>query len=557
MAVILTLLDLAGTVALLLWGVRMVQTGLQRAFGPQLRGFLARALGDRPRAFLAGLGVTTLLQSSTATGLMVTGFAAGGSVALVPALAVMLGANIGTTLIVQLLSFDVARLAPLLVLLGFLLFRRSTASRRRDLGRVAIGLGLMLMALHQMLGLLAPIGSQPGLRGALAALQGEPLVTLLIGAALSWAAHSSVAVVLLVMSLATHGVVALPVALALVLGANLGTALNPVLEGAGAADPAARRVPMGNLLIRAAGCLAALPALPWLAQGLAALQPDPARALADAHTGFNLLLGLVFLPLLPAYARLLRRLLPARLEQEDPSRPRHLDRAALENPAIAIGLAAREALRLADVLQEMLQGMRDAFARDDRGVIPETRRMDDVLDRLNAAIKDYLTALDGAALDAADRRRAERILLFATHLEQAGDVVDRNLMAEAAKRLKRGLAPPPAQRAALLALVDRLQSNLGQAASLLLTEDLRAARLLAGEKARFRDIERRAVQAHFAGLHQPAGSAPADPGALPLDLIRDLKRVNAHLVEAAAYPVLREGGELLPTRLASPLDGEE
>ena len=481
MAVILTLLDLAGTVALLLWGVRMVQTGLQRAFGPQLRGFLSRALGGRVRAFLAGIGVTTLLQSSTATGLMITGFAAGGSVGLVPALAVMLGANIGTTLIVQLLSFDVAPLAPLLVLLGYLAFNRGTASRRRDLGRVAIGLGLMLMALHQMLGLLAPIGSQPGLRLVLATLEGEPLAALLLGAVLSWVAHSSVAVVLLVMSLATHGVIGLPVALALVLGANLGTALNPVLEGARGADPATRRVPVGNLLIRALGCLAALPALPWLAQGLSALQPDPARALADAHTGFNLVLGLVFLPLLPAYARLLRRLLPARPEQEDPSRPRHLDRSALATPPLAVGLAAREALRLADVLQEMLQGVRDAFARDDRAAIAETRRMDDVLDRLNAAIQAYLTELSDAALEPADRRRAERVLLFAIHLEQAGDVVERDLMAQATKQQKQGLALPPAQRAALLALVDRLRSNLGQAASLLLTGDLRAARQLARE----------------------------------------------------------------------------
>lgn len=166
----LTLIDLAGSIALLLWGVHMVQSGIQRAFGPQLRRFLGRTLRDRFTSFLAGLGVTAVLQSSTATGLMVASFAAGGLVDLVPALAVMLGANVGTTLIVQLLSFEIARIAPLFVLIGVILFRRSSATRTRDLGRVAIGLGLMLFALQQLLALLTPFEDVPSLRLLLGAI---------------------------------------------------------------------------------------------------------------------------------------------------------------------------------------------------------------------------------------------------------------------------------------------------------------------------------------------------------------------------------------------------
>jgi phosphate:Na+ symporter len=229
MSVPLMLVDLAGAVALLLWGVRMVQTGVQRAFGPRLRVVLASALRTRLNAFLAGLGVTAVLQSSTATGLMVTGLAAGGVVDLVPALAVMLGANVGTTLIVQALSFDVSRLAPVLIVLGFLMFRRGGATRTRDLGRVVIGLGLMLMALHQLLDVITPYENTPTLRSVLEAISAEPLVAVLLAAVLTWAAHSSVAVVLLVMSLAAKGVASPEAAFALVLGANLGTAINPVL----------------------------------------------------------------------------------------------------------------------------------------------------------------------------------------------------------------------------------------------------------------------------------------------------------------------------------------
>src|SRR5580658_9239571 len=203
----LTLIDLAGTIALLLWGVHMVQTGIQRAFGPNLRRVLGRAFGDRFRAFAAGLGVTAILQSSTATGLMAASFAAGGLVDLVPGLAVMLGANLGTTLIVQVLSFDISRVAPLFILVGVVLFRRGTQSRPRDLGRVAIGLGLMLFALQQLLVLVTPYEDVPSLRLLLGAIATQPLIDVILAAAVTWAAHSSVAVVLLVVSFAAKGVV--------------------------------------------------------------------------------------------------------------------------------------------------------------------------------------------------------------------------------------------------------------------------------------------------------------------------------------------------------------
>ena len=225
----LTLVDLAGAVALLIWGVHMVQSGVTRAFGPQLRRILSRALGNRFQALAAGLGITAVLQSSTATGLITTSFAAGGAIDLVPALGVMLGANIGTTAIVQLLSFDVARVSPILILIGVLMFRRGGVTRTRDLGRVAIGIGLMLIALLQLTSLLTPYEDTPGLRMLLGAVTADPAIALLLAAALTWAAHSSVAIVLLVMAFAAQGANPPEVAFALALGANLGSVVNPLL----------------------------------------------------------------------------------------------------------------------------------------------------------------------------------------------------------------------------------------------------------------------------------------------------------------------------------------
>jgi len=551
----LTLIDLAGSIALLLWGVHMVQSGIQRAFGPHLRRFLGRTLGGRLRAFLTGLGVTAVLQSSTATGLMAASFAAGGLVDLVPALAVMLGANVGTTLIVQLLSFDIGRVAPLFVLVGVILFRRSFASRTRDLGRVAIGLGLMLFALQQLLSQITPYEDVPSLRLLMGAIATQPIIDVILATALTWAAHSSVATVLLTVSLAAKGVVPPDAAFALVLGANLGSALNPLLEGAGGGDPTAKRVPAGNLLNRLVGVALGLALLNWIGPLMVTIEPDAGRVVADFHTAFNLVMAILFLPLLRPFARLLTWLLPARAAPTDPSRPIYLSEAARETPAIALAGAAREALRMADVLEAMLRGALDALDGGDRKRVTDTKALDDVLDRLNRAIKVYLTGLDPDVLDDDDNRRLAEILAFITNVEHAGDIVEKGLIAIAAKRLKRGLAFSTEGQAEIRVMLERLAGNVHAGAAVFMTDDARAARSLLGEKEVFRDLEARATETHFARIR--AGRVESvETSALHLDVLRDLKRINAHIA-AAAYPVLEKIGELLPSRLRRDTDVED
>lgn len=550
MSFILTCINLAGFIALLLWGTHMVQTGIQRAFGPKLRSALGRALRNRFRAFLAGIGVTAVLQSSTATGLMTAGFAAGGLVDLVPALAVMLGANVGTTLIVQVLSFDIAIVSPAFILIGVIMFRRDVSTQIHDLGRVFIGLGLMLLALHQLLGLMTGYEDAPGLHLVLDAISNTPIIAVLLAAIVTWASHSSVAVVLLVMSLVTKEVIPPFIAFALVLGANLGTAINPLLEGPAGDDPAAKRLPLGNLLTRATGVLLALIALEPMTRLLVHIEPDYGRAVADFHTLFNLVLAVVFFPLLKPYAALLRRLLPRRIDPKDPSQPLYLDPSAKEIPIVALGAAAREALRLADVLGDMLVGARNALEKGDRKQIIETRRLDDILDRLNTAIKAYLTSIDPDELGESDRRRLNEILGFAMHLEQAGDVVERNLLPHAAKRLKRGLVFSKEGQTELLKMMDRLSMNLRTAASLFMTEDIRTARLLADEKVAFREAEAQATTAHFERLRSGRLDT-AQTSSIHLDILRDIKLINSQIVAAAAYPVLERTGELLPSRLSN------
>src|SRR3954468_15969169 len=294
----LVLLDLMGGVALLLWGLHMVHSGILRAFGADLRLLLAKALSNRFTAFGAGLGLTALLQSSTATALITSSFTSEGLVSLVPALAIMLGANVGTTLIVQILSFNIAAVAPILFIIGLFAFRTGPRSRIKDIGRVAIGLGLMLLALHILLDTLAPAENAPGARVFMSAITGDPVLCIIFGAVVTWVVHSSVASVLLVMSLAYAHFISAPAALALVLSANLGSAINPIFEGARRDNPASYRLPLGNLVNRLAGIVLVAPFLNPISAHLQALQPDAAKATALFHIAFNVATAIVFIGLL-------------------------------------------------------------------------------------------------------------------------------------------------------------------------------------------------------------------------------------------------------------------
>jgi len=543
----IVLLDLMGGVALLLWGLHMVRSGIMRAFGSELRSILSKALRNRFLALLAGIGVTALLQSSTATGLLMTSFAARGLVDLVPALAVMLGANVGTTLIVQALSFDVSAVAPVLFVIGLAAFNFGGRTMTRDLGRVAIGLGLMLLSLHILLDSLAPAENAPSARALLSAITGAPVLCVLIAAALTWAAHSSAAVVLLVMSLAYSHFLSPVAALAFVLGANLGSAINPLLEGGSAGNAAGRRVPLGNLINRLVGVALALPFLQPLADLLARLDSSPSRMTADFHTAFNVALAVVFVFLLDGLAALLKKMLPEPAKRADPAAPLYLDESAIETPSVALACAARETLHMGDVVEDMLREAMTAFMTNDRKLVAEVSRMDNIVDRLDEAIKLYVTKITRGSLDDRDGRRATEIIAFAINLEHIGDIIDKNLMEIANKKIKHKYEFSKEGAAELEAFHKRIIENLKLAFSVFMNADARVARTLIEEKTQLRNLELGYADSHLRRLREGRPES-IETSSLHLDVLRDLKRIHSHIC-SAAYPVLEAAGELQPSRL--------
>jgi phosphate:Na+ symporter len=570
----LILLQLGGYVGLLLWGTHMVTTGVERGFGTELRQWLGRRLsppgrGARLRAMIVGLAVTAVLQSSTATGLMATSFAARGALDLAPALAVMLGANLGSTLITQILAFDITVVAPLLVLIGVVLFRSSADGRAKNLGRVAIGLGLMLLALGALGRTLVPVETAPPLRAVLEALTGEPVLAVLIAGALTWACHSSVAVVLLIASLAVSGVIAPAASLALVLGANLGGTLPPLFE---AGTGMARRLPLGNLLVRAAGCAVVLPFLPAIAGWLAQIEPPPARLIVNFHTAFNLALAVLFLPFTDRLAALLIRFLPDPPRPADPARPIHLEEAALDSASVALANAARETLRMADMFERMLRGAIEVFRSGDRHRAAEISRTERIMDRLGAAIRRYLADIGNEQpLDDEDEgARGQEILSAVINLEHAADIIANNILEFAAKRARRAGGFAPEELDAIAAMHAELVDSLRLGLTVFLRGDaaLRDARRLVARKRQLRRQEAEAAALNIRSLQVGASGPQAvatsvDNGDF-LRIVRDLRRVHSHIA-ALAYPVLERAAEtggrdadvapVAPTTLAAEEEG--
>ena len=540
------LLNLLAAIALLVWATHSVRSGVLRLYGASLRHVIARSVGNRLQALLAGFAVTTLVQSSTATGLIVASFVGRGLIATATALAVMLGADIGSSAMVVVFSFDLSWLSPLLIFVGVVMFLAREATSVGRFGRIVIGLGLITLALQLIVAATQPLIDSPAVRQLLAALPSDVLMDMLVGAVLTVLSYSSLAIVLLTATLAGAGMLPPDVAFGLVLGANIGSGLLGVLTTA-RSDVATRRLPLGNLLFKIAGCALAVP---WLAPLRVLLERElgavPQQVVAF-HLLFNVALALLFIGLTVPLARRLERWLVVPAPPPSQSRPRHLDPVALQTPSLAIACAAREALHQADVVETMLRGAIDVIRHNDLQLSAQLRHMDDTVDDLYSAIKFYLTQISREALSERESRRWTDIVSFTINMEQIGDVVERVLQDVEDKKIHKGRNFSDAGMAEVSHLHERLLSNLRLGMSVFLDGHVNDARKLLEEKARFRDLEHEYAASHIARLRD--NTAPSiETSSLHLDLISELKRINSHLC-GVAYPILESAGVLAATRI--------
>ena len=461
----------------------------------------------------------------------------------------MLGADVGTALVAQVYSIDIKWIWAALLFIGVVLFNASEKDHIRGGGRILIGFGLMLLGLTIIGQVSGQLRDSPMLHLILSSLGSErvPLLAVLTAAALTWLAHSSLAMVLFVMSLASGGAIDGKLAVALILGANLGGAIVPFAALSGSAV-AARRVVLGNLILRAGCVVLALPFVGLLALTIAKLSPEPARLAVNFHLAFNLALALVALPLLGLLAKLVTRLLPEPVSNvADRRTPRHLDPSVLDTPSEALACAMRETLAMGDIVLDMLKRALAAIEGNDMKAVKDVEKADNDVDALHEAIKLYLIRASKADMGQDDSRRYVEVLTFTTNLEHIGDIIDKNLMELAAKKIKKRYAFSPEGSAELRIFHGRVIDHMRLALNVFATRDVALARRLLREKTTMRTAEFEATDKHFARLKEGRAQS-IETSSIHLDIVRDLKRINSHLT-SVAYPILEAAGELSQSRL--------
>jgi phosphate:Na+ symporter len=552
------LLNLLAAVALLVWGTHLVRTGVLRVFGANLRKILVQSMRNRFTAALSGIGVTALVQSSTATSLMTSSFVGQGLVTLPAALAVMRGADIGTALMSVLFSADLSWLSPLFIFVGVVLFITRPSSVAGRVGRVLIGLGLMLLALQLVVAATEPLFAGQAMRELLGSIGSDVLLEITIGAALSIVAYSSLAIVLLVAAMASSNVVPLDVAMGLVLGANLGSGLLAVLTTAKSTIPV-RQVTVGNLFFKLLGVAIAAPFVGLWLREVRPYVSDATQFVVLYHLAFNVLVSLGFIGLTDWVAALVTRLLPEPPEPAAMRRRQHLDPSALSTPSLAISNAAREALHQADVVETMLIGVLGVIRNNDLRLAQELRNLDDTVDELYSAIKYYMTKISREALGEEESRRWTDIISFTINMEQIGDIIERVIIDIEDKKIKPQRNFSEAGMAEIVELHERLVANLRLSMSVFLNGSVRDAQRLLEEKARFRDLERAYATTHLGRLSEQT-TLSIETSSLHIDLISDLKRINSHIC-SIAYPILESAGALSKTRIRhsqlSPLSADD
>ena len=546
----LVIVNLLGGVALLLWGVRMVRTGVLRAWGDRLKRFIELRLGNRFSAFLAGGAATAILGSGTATTLIIAGIAASGAIGTRLGLSVLLGADLGSAAVSAVFASGstVALWAsPILVFAGYVLFSASREYRPHAIGRIMIGLGLMLLALKLISEATVPLREASLFHELLGAVGREPLMAFLLGAIMAWAFHSTLAVVLLIASFLANGSLEPAGALGFILGLNLGGGL-PAISATLSLPPAGRRLPLANLICRGVAAILGLFFLTPISNLVASSPLTPVNTVLAFHVLFNLVVALAFLPFTQVLDRITRKLLPdGSAEQDRLSAPRYLDGQSLSSPPIALSNATLETMRMSELLSSMFDTATHAFKQKSTETLKLLKPVDQKLTVFQTDIQAYLVDLNQNRLSVDEERRALEITLYVSNLKNAADVIHLNLAERIKTQAKEGIVFSAAELKTFDELCSIIHNNIKLASAVIAAGDVEGARRLISQKDTFREMQAQVFNQHYRS-DKPVRRQDFRNSALFVGMVRDLHRINSHIV-SAGYPIVEAAGLLRGTRL--------
>lgn len=537
MSISVTLLTILSGVCLLLWGLRTVKRAVLRGYGAQVQSGVAKGTRNRFTAFISGAIVTFFMQSSIATTLLASSFFGRGLMTLSAGLAVVIGADVGSSIIAQVLSFDMRWLAPLLLSVGIILhLMYDNGNRKRFMARIIMGLGFVLSGLAVIRAAAAPLAASETLPLLLQPLADEPFLALLISAVLTYLMHSGLSAVLLFATLAASGVLPLGLAITFVVGANVGISVIPMI--AVLRDvPQAVQIPLGNIIMRMVVGIIVLVTLPHIIFELALFDWTVAQKVIAVHIGYNMLLAILFLPIIGVLAKICEKISPvSESDSQKVLQPRYLDKKALSTPSAALSCATRETLHMSEILEEMLAKTYIAISTHDEDLVNEIREQDTAIDTIFAATKDYIIHLTREELSDKEAEKAMGVMNFALNIEHCGDIIEGSLMDMAAKKSRNKDQFSEEGLAEIKSIHDKVTKNLKIAQSLFLSSDTVLAKQLLDYKKGLKVAESESSANHIKRLQAGLPATMATSG-IHMDVICDLRRINTY-ISSVAYTVL-------------------
>ena len=550
MAIVNFLFSLSGAVFLLLFGVRMVRTGIERSFGASFQRFLT-AQTNLLSATALGIGLAVLMQSSAAVALLTAGFAASGAVEFSTAVAIVMGGDLGSALLIRVLSFDLAWLVPILLTVGGYLFVKTEGKRGRQAGRIIMGLAFILISLQFLRETMDPIRDSDLLPSISGFLAKDFVTAFIVGGVLAFVMHSSVAAVLMFVALVQIDVLPFSVGLSLILGANLGSAIIPVWLTKDM-NAKARRVPLANLILRGSGAvLALLPAQALFVAYWVAESPQ-AHMLIMFHILFNAVLVLISLPIAGSFGKLLTVSespddMPNTENEISMRTPSALANKTVSSPAVALADLKKELLHMSEVVDIMFRSVPTLYQTPDKVLTRQIREKDRDVNQSLALIRDYVAAIPVDQFTKQEAKAARSMMEYALRLERAGDICAFQISRLADEIRDRSLTFSSQGWGELVDMHQAILANLGLASNVLISDDLESARLLSLEKTEIKRVEYRSRKRHLKRL-QNGNTDSYESSDVHLETIRAFREFNGHIA-AVAYPVLYRHGQLLETRL--------
>ncbi|MGY6704398.1 Na/Pi cotransporter family protein [Roseinatronobacter sp.] len=544
---ILFILNMAGAAALLIWAVRLVRTGFERAFGGQLRLWLRRSTSNRVAAALSGAGAAVLLQSSTAVAMLMAGFVSAGAIGSMAGMAIVLGADLGSAVVALILNSRLVGVTPILLLGGVLIFLRSSRRRLRQIGRIMIGLALVFLSLDLIRDASLPLVDSAGARGVMLYLANDPISAFLLAAAFAWLVHSSVAAVLLFATLAAQGALPPVAAFAMVLGANLGGAMIAFLLTL-KSDVAVRRVIWANLVLRGGGAVLVLWAIVAGVIPVNLLGADAGAQALHLHLLFNAVLLAVCLPLVGPITRM-----TSLLVQETPNpnaaelTSSSLDPTVQDQPARAYACAVRELVDMGSRVETMMRQVLPLFQNFDDVSAQKLQDSLDRVERRSLEVRMYLAKVRTREGEEDIGTRAFELSATAINLEAGADMIARKAVELARRKSLESLNFSEDGWRELADFHDIVLRNVQQGIAVLMSEDVGLARELVEEKEKVRNIARDLQSRHLERLRQGLTES-IETSAIHLELLRAFKSLNTSFA-MIGYPLLSKRGELLDSRL--------